>query len=1097
MKKIFTYIFYLILLSSFLFQQVVKAQAPAEKILIKGKVIDDSDKSAIVGASVVEVDPDKRTITGVATDIDGNFAIRISNPNNKIQFSYIGQKTIILPIGARRVFNVSLVSNNSLSEVAIVARPQTGNGTGMMIDKRDQTTASSTIDAKDLEELSATSITSALEGRLPGVDIVASTGDPGAGMAIRIRGTSSINGATNPLVVVDGLPFETSIPADFNFQTADDEGYANLLSIAPSDIKDITVLKDAAATAVWGARAANGVLIITTKRGAVSAPVVTYTYKGTLNQQPPPFPLLNGDQYSELIPQEYLNGVPAGLPLNTFTAKEFEHDPNDPYYYYNYGQNTDWVKAISRNGYIHDNNLSINGGGEKARYFASLGYVSQTGTTLGTSLSRLNTRINLDYVVSDRLKFRADIAYSHSITAGNYTSGNSDASNIRNVAFNKMPNMSIYEYDEYGNLTPNFFTPASNIQGQYTTSSRSTYNPVALATFGVNNLRSDRITPHFNVQYLIVPGLLTATSDVQFDVNTNTRYSFLPQNATGRPTTETTVNRAYNYDYDGYDVQSKTNFVLTPHISEKVTFQGLLSLQTDDNKGLSQSFQTANTASPTLQDPSADSRTQNPDLFVASNITEVRTLAALLSAQVSFFDKYIVNVGLRGDANSNFGPNHRYGLFPSVSARYRLSGESFMQRFKFLNDLSIRGSYGVIGNAPNTPYTFYNQYSNFNYTYLGESGVYSSNIELTNLRYEKVTGKNLGFNLILFNSRVNFDAEIYRNTTTDLFFNPTIANFNGYGSVALNVGTLDNQGFEISVNLTPVKTKKWVVDFNFNIAHNENVIRELSPYVTTSNGGGLVNGSFLSTLQVNNPLGSFYGYKYDGVYKDQNATIATDKNGNQIFGADKKPVYMRYNYPAVDYVFQQGDAKYEDVNHDGVIDSRDIVYLGNGNPLLTGGFGPTITYLRNWKLSAFFSYRYKYDLINNTEVTTTNMYGYNNQSTAVLRRWQKPGDETDVPRALFNSGYNWLGSSRYVQDGSYLRFSALTLRYNLEPLFAKKLNLKNASIYVTGHNLATFTRYLGQDPSVSPRSSDIYKQPIDNSNTPASISYTVGLSASF
>ncbi|EHQ29182.1 SusC/RagA family TonB-linked outer membrane protein [Mucilaginibacter paludis] len=1097
MKKILTYIFYLSVTSMVLHGLVAKAQAPTDKILIKGRVIDGSDKSAIVGASVIEIDKDKRTITGVATDIDGNFAIKVSSTDNKIQFSYIGYKTQAFAIGTKRSFNVSLASSNSLTEVTVVSKPTVNNGTGLNIDARNQTTASSTIQAKDLEELQATSISSALEGRLPGVDIVASTGDPGAGMSIRIRGTSSINGATNPLIVVDGLPYETAIPTDFNFQTADEQGYASLLSIAPSDIKEITVLKDAAATAVWGARAANGVLVITTKRGSVSAPVVTYTYKGSLERQPSPVPLLNGNQYSELIPQEYMNGTPPGLPLNTLTAKEFAHDPSDPYYYYNYGQNTDWVKAITQNGYTHDNNLSLQGGGEKARYFTSLGYVTQRGTTLGTGLNRLNARLNLDYVVSDRLRFRTDIAYTHSLTDGNFVNytvgGNSDASNIRNIAFNKMPNMSIYEFDEYGHQTPNYFTPSSNIQGQYP----GTYNPVAMAKYAVNNVRADRITPHFNVQYQIIPGKLTGTADVQFDVNTSTRNSFLPQSATGRPTTETSVNRAYNYDYDGYSVTSKTNLAYTPQLSEKVTFSGLLSIQTNDSKGLSQSLLSANSASAILQDPSAPSRTQNSDLGSASGASETRSLGALINGNFGFFDRYLISVGLRGDANSNFGPNHRYGLFPSLSGRYRLSGEPFMQRFKFINDLSVRGSYGVIGNAPDRPYTFYNQYSNFNYTYLGQSGVYSSNIELTNLRYEKITGKNLGFNVVLFDSRLNFDAEIYRNRTTDMFFTPSIANFNGYSSLTLNVGTMDNQGYEISLNVTPVKKKDLVVDFNFNIAHNENVIRELSPFVTTSNGGGLTNGSFLSLLQPNNPLGSFYGYVYQGVYKDLNATIATDKNGNQITGPDKKPVYMRYNYPSVDYVFQPGDAKYEDVNHDGVIDSRDIVYLGNGNPMFTGGFGPTVTYKRNWKLSAFFSYRYKFDLINNTMITTTNMYNYNNQSTAVLRRWQKPGDVTDIPRALFNSGYNWLGSSRYVQDGSYLRFSAITLRYNVNPLFAKKIGARNASIYFTGQNLMTFTNYLGQDPSVSPRASDIYKQPIDNSNTPVSLSFVVGLTATF
>lgn len=1096
MKKIFTCIGFLIVLSPLFISKPVNAQAVTEKIVIKGKITDAKDKSTIIGASVIEQDNDKRTVTGVATNIDGDFVIKISSAANKLSVSFIGYQTQVLAIGTRRVFNVQLVPSGAtaLKDINITAHTTSNNG-NLNIDTRDLTTSNPTIQGKDLEELQATTIDQALQGRLPGVDIVASSGDPGAGLSIKIRGTSSINGATNPLIVVDGEPYETAIPQDFNFQTADENGYASLLSIAPSDIKDITVLKDAAATAVWGSRASNGVLIINTKRGSVSPPVITYTFQGNVNMQPKAIPLLNGDQYSELIPEMIQNVK--GIPLNTLSAKEFEHDPLDPYYYYNYGQNTDWLKAISRTGYSYVNNISISGGGERARYFASVGYQNTTGTTLGTGLDRLTTRLNLDYVVSTKIRFRTDISYTHSITDGNYNvnpANTNNVSTLRSVAQNKMPNQSIYEYDEYGNLTPNFFSPASNIQGQYP----GTYNPVALALNGVSNQYGDRITPHFSVNYTVIPNVFNINADIQFDINTSKTASFLPQSATGRPITETTVNRAYNFDTDAFSVISKTNFTYTPNIGEKQSFLGLLSIQTEDDKAVGQSVLTSNTASTFLQDPSAASRTQNPELGVASTATEVRTLGALIQGQYKLLDRYIVAFGLRADANSNFGSNNRYGFFPSLSTRWRISGEPFMQKLKFVNDLSFRASYGIAGNAPKYPYTFYNNYTNYNFTYSGQSGVAPSNIGLDNLRWEKVTGKDAGLNLIILNNRINLNVDVYRHTTTDLFFNNLgIASFNGFSSVNLNVGTLDNQGFEISLTGTPIKSKNLVVDFNFNIAHNENVIRKISPYVATTAGNGTINGSFLSTLQIDNPLGSFYGYVYQGVYKDASETIATDKNGKQIISPNGTPVQMRFNYPSVDYLFQPGDAKYADINHDGLIDARDIVYLGNGNPKYTGGFGPTITYKGNWHLNLFFAYRTGFSLINMTKLTTTDMYSYNNQSTAVLRRWEKPGDVTDIPRALFKYGYNSLGSSRYVEDGSFLRFQSVTLRYNLGQSIIKRLGMKSGGVYVTAQNLYTFTHYLGQDPEISPRPGDLYQQPIDNSTTPVSKSFTLGITAGF
>jgi hypothetical protein len=314
----------------------------------------------------------------------------------------------------------------------------------------------------------------------------------------------------------------------------------------------------------------------------------------------------------------------------------------------------------------------------------------------------------------------------------------------------------------------------------------------------------------------------------------------------------------------------------------------------------------------------------------------------------------------------------------------------------------------------------------------------------------------------------------------------------------MNVGTMDNQGWEFNVMTTPLKTDNWTIDFNFNIAHNENVIRSISPFYPNSSGSATSNGSYLTYLQINNPFGSIYGYKSQGVYKDANATFATDAKGAQIVGPNGQGIPMRFNYPSTDYLFQPGDAKYADINHDGNIDYKDVVYLGNSNPKYTGGFGPTITFKRNWKLSGFFNFRSTYYVVNGTKMTTTNMYGFNNQSTAVLRRWRNPGDVTDIPRALWASGYNWLGSDRYVENASFLRFRTVTLRYNLNSDLMKKLQIKNASVYITAENVLTFTKYTGQDPEVG--NSGItgpFTVLTDNSNTPPVLAFTLGLTASF
>ena len=370
-------------------------------------------------------------------------------------------------------------------------------------------------------------------------------------------------------------------------------------------------------------------------------------------------------------------------------------------------------------------------------------------------------------------------------------------------------------------------------------------------------------------------------------------------------------------------------------------------------------------------------------------------------------------------------------------------------------------------------------------------------MELKNLRWEKLHGINIGGNLSMFKGRFRIDAEIYRNRTKDLFFDGLqIASYTGYNSLFMNVGTMDNQGWEVAVWTQPYKTKTTTVGFDFNISGNENIIREISEYYPSSKGDVTQNGNYLRLLQVNNPFGSFYGFKYTGVYKDKDATIARGADGKPIVGPNGQIIYMRFSYPTVDYVFQPGDAMYEDINHDGNINYMDVVYLGNSNPKLSGGFGPSLTY-KNLKVSTFFSFRWGYDVVNGTKMNSTNMYYFDNQSTAVLRRWRKEGDVTDIPRALINGGYNWLGSDRYVEDASYVRFRTITARYTFDKKTLSKLKMKTMSAYITAENLLTFTKYLGQDPEVAFRGSDPFRVSYDNSMTPPAKTITLGLVVGF
>ncbi|MGB3007080.1 MAG: SusC/RagA family TonB-linked outer membrane protein, partial [Chitinophagaceae bacterium] len=608
----------------------------------------------------------------------------------------------------------------------------------------------------------------------------------------------------------------------------------------------------------------------------------------------------------------------------------------------------------------------------------------------------------------------------------------------------------------------------------------------------------ERVVPRFQVDYDIIRKVLKATFDVQFDINNTKNTSFLPQIATGRPNTETVVNRAYDGDIDAFNVATKASLVYTPRFKNtKHNIISFLNLLTNDYKVVYQETMTSNTASSLLVDPSIPSRTQNSELRAVSGTSQTRSVGAIVSAQYGYDDRYLFNATLRGDGNSRFGPNYRYGLFPSVSFRWRLSGEKFMRNAKKIDDLSFRASYGIAGEAPRSDYIFFNTYTTYDYSYLNQAGVIPSRMELKNLRWQTLHGLNIGSNISMFKGRFRLDAEIYRNRTKDLFFDGLqIPSTTGFNNIFMNVGTMDNQGWELAVWTQPYKGKKFSVNFDFNISSNENIIKEISEFYPNSRGDVTKNGEYLRLLQVNNPFGSFYGYKYSGVYKDRESTVAIGANGKQIIGPNGQLVYMRFNYPTTDYTFQPGDAMYEDINHDGNINYQDVVYLGNSNPKFSGGFGPSVSW-KNMKISTFFNFRIGYDVVNGTKMSTTNMYNFDNQSTAVLRRWRKEGDVTDIPRALINGGFNWLGSDRYVEDASFVRFRTITARYTFPKTILSRLKMRALSAYVTAENLITFTKYLGQDPEVSFRGSDPFRVSYDQAMTPPARTFTLGLVAGF
>lgn len=1058
-----------------------------ERFVVRGKVVDAVE--GLPGVSVVELDRNNRIIVGTTTNLDGEYVISMSNKNNKLQFSFVGFKEQVIEVAGRNQINVTLAEDvHTLEGIDVVAQRVTNTGF-MNIQDRDLSVPVAKLSAKDFEDVQASSIDEAMQGRLAGVDITSNSGDPGAGMNIRIRGVSTLSANSQPLIVVDNIPYEVSIAADFSFATANEEGYSQMLNIPVDDIKDITVLKDAASTAMWGTKAANGVLMITTKRGARSkAPTITFNYRGSYSLNPGHIPMLNGDEYSTLILEAYQNSY--GEPLNTSLRKEFLYSADDPYYFYNYGANTDWMNAISRDGKTNNYDFSITGGGTKAFYRFSVNWQDQIGTTLGTDMNRLSTRLNLDYFISDKIKMRADFSVAHSITNANYSK------DVRSIAYKKMPNMSIYEFDAYGNETGNFFSPLDNAQGTYD----KTYNPVAMATDGVNRTLNDRITTKYSLYYDIIPGM-RYTFDVSFDVNTNKNRTFLPQTATGKEWTNQYVNKAYDFDSDTYLIYTNNMLTYAKKFGERHDFSSTLNLMTNESISSGYKITTSNTVSPYQQDPSNPSKVNEGGLGPSSSIGRGRSIGSALMFNYKYDDKYIVSGGLRYEGNSRFDEYNRFSYFPSISLAWRLSGESFMRQFdNWLNDFRFRFSYGENGNPPKYEGMFFSNIGTFNWNYLGNSAVYTTNMELKSLKWESISSYNYGAVADMFDGRLFFEFDYYLTRTTDMFgYNIPIQSTSGYGTRnVINLGVMDNVGWDFQIKTVPIMKKDFKMTFDVNIARNYNVLREVADNFATIRNKTIGNGQYQTIIQIDNPAGSFYGYRYKGVYLNDDMLIARDETGKKIVNPNGQPVPMVYDFENTRYFFQLGDAMYEDVNHDGNINASDIVYLGNANPKFTGGFGSMISY-KNFSFNSFFYFRYGNDIINRTKMYGEAMHNYDNQLKSTLRRWRRPGDETDIPRAMMNSGYNWVGSDRFVEDGSFLRLKYITLTYRVPNKFAQKLYCKNIRMSVTANNLLTFTNYSGQDPEITIKSSDdiVYTVGYDDSNTPRAKEVTFILAITF
>lgn len=1107
---------------------------------ISGTVSDEF--GPVIGCNVIEKDANNRNVNATITDVNGNFQLAIKNPKNKLVVSYVGYKTFSQVIGSQTNFQVQLKDANELGTVTVTAK-QRFRGDGLSIPKDEVSVATQTMNMDIVDGLAFTSADEALQGQIAGLDIVANSGNLGAGTTMRMRGVTTINGSSEPLIVVNGNIMDVPDAKDTDWSTATEETYSSLLSINVNDIESIDIMKDAAATAIWGARGANGVISIKTKRGKRGKIRIDYNFSLQGNWQPKGYNLLSGDEYTMLMKEELYN--PTQNPSATTNINELNYNKSWAEYN-NWNDNTDWVKAVTQTGWNQSHGLTISGGGEKAVFRISANYDHQTGTIIKQVLNRFSTRLNLEYYVSDKLKFTTEFPLT-------YTKNQKSYANILGKALSMAPNMSIYREDGNGFDTNEYYimlpsaekdeygSSVSGTSSLQLKSVRDIGNPVAIANLAWNNESTYRITPDFRINYYFLGNddhktRLDYEGQVYLDIFSKSNPTYCPGSLSTNGWKDNSYNLYTMDDYNSFQFQTRHQLIFTPKFkNEDIAWMMLgrweLTSGTSYGQNVSERKLPLGAQSPTLPAEISNMSTSNG---------EWRSMAGVFSTHLSYKGRYNADFTVRADGTTRFGDNNKWGYFPGMSVRWNISDEPWMKwSRKVLSMLAFRPSWGVNGRTPSSEYLQYakyaagSQYGNGN-TMLPSTRV--DGLQLSDLKWEKTTSWNLGANLGLFDDMIEADFNYYYKKTKDLL-NPGVAisSQTGYTTLAWkNIGSMENKGWEFNITAKKfIKAGKFSMDASFNVAQNFNKITEMDQTVLdgiNEDWSADSRGKYFKRIQVGNALGSIFGLRHKGVYqysydylenlrrqgyvmegnekimiRDNNdlvdylnnrflpagktAPIALNRDGKVITGADGKPLRMTYNSKdgGETYKFDGGDVIYEDVNHDGTINSLDMVYLGNSNPKFSGGFGFTFRY-GNWSLRTNFVYRTGFKVVNFARMGVEKMYDTTNQSTAVNWRWRKNGDVTEIPRALYNYGYNWLGSDRYVEDASFLRFSYVSLSYDVPKKFLKSVGLNTLRFDLSGQNIFVWSKYSGTDPE---HANNGWNFASDSSQTPRSKSFTL------
>jgi TonB-dependent starch-binding outer membrane protein SusC len=1056
----FKQIRYLIIVFLFLTITANTVVAQEGTKLLTGKVTDD--KNIPLAGATIAVKAVKNT--AVKTDANGNYVIKAPTASNFLIVSYVGMKP--LEVNVEGKINIDIVLNGAdskLGEVVVV-----GYGTRR---RADVTSSISSITEKDIKNLPVSGVDQAIQGKVAGVTVNNNGGQPGGGVSVRVRGVTSVNG-NEPLYVIDGVPIaanKESFTQSFLQGGSGQTVQSVMASLNPADIASIDILKDASAQAIYGSRAANGVVLVTTKRGKNGAGKISYdTYIGW-QQVPKKLKVMDLRQfaaYQNSVQTDIRNVAGAG---SLDTIPEFKNPDL-------LGVGTIWQDEIYQIGKIQSHQLAFSGGHDKTTYYFSGGYFNQIGTLLETKFKRYSLTMNVDHQVKSW--FRAGV--SANISHSDQKIGLSDGFDaVTSTVLYNSPAAAVRDLDG------NFIREVTIGTRQFGNQS----NPVALATYRDVRAVTNKV---FGSVYgeLSFLKYFSLRNSFNYDVNTNLNKAFQPQiknESLAQPdiinVSRLTEGRSTSY-YFGVQTYLNFNRDFNRHNVSATLGHEVQFSQYDYINAGREKLQ--------LNLPSlgvgASGNNSNETIAAGNSIWAMDSYFA--RANYTYNNKYALSVSFRGDGSSTFGPEKRWGYFPAASASWTVTNENFAQGIKNLSYLKLRFGAGAVGNQTvdgNNRYV-----TNIGQPITGPLGIGNLPVNLGNpeLGWESVKTYNAGIDATTLNRKLEITIDLYKKVTTQMLLPTQLPAFSGLGSnyndiktPTVNGGQMTNKGIDISITSYNIqsKTLNWKTTLVFS-KYKNNLDFLNSPTATLTGFFDEYGDKPLVSLSKQGlPVGSFYGYVTDGIFKE-----AKELNNGTNWGLDIKPDGQWL-----------GDIRFKDLNGDGKIDENDVTEIGNPNPKFTMGVTNTFSF-KGFDLSMFLYGSYGAKIFNYSRRQTEAMSNqFNNQLVSVVDRYTNVNTNTNIPRYNQWHQNNIRISDRYVEDGSYLRIQNISLSYNLPKKITTKAKVASAKFYLSAQNLFTFTNYTGYDPEIGAINSSVTLMNIDNGHYPVPRSVTIGANIEF